>query len=99
MTCPLNYNLEQCSSNDYGLTCDTCEHTKNLKRKIYISNLKTLPTNCKACPIRGINVASWVCGLLPWKHNLPIYQQAVDVTEKDWYDGKWKHPDCPLREG
>ena len=31
MTCPIDYNLENCSSNEYGLTCDTCEHVKSFK--------------------------------------------------------------------
>lgn len=26
MTCPIKYNLDQCSSKEYGLMCDTCIH-------------------------------------------------------------------------
>jgi len=26
--CPVNYNWNNCSSKDYGLTCDTCVHNK-----------------------------------------------------------------------
>jgi hypothetical protein len=24
--CPVNYELEKCSSNEYGFTCETCIH-------------------------------------------------------------------------
>jgi len=24
--CPINYNLNECSSREYGLTCETCFH-------------------------------------------------------------------------
>jgi len=26
--CPVDYKLDDCSSKEYGLTCDTCFHTK-----------------------------------------------------------------------
>lgn len=29
--CPVDYQLKDCSSSDYGLTCDTCHHTINNK--------------------------------------------------------------------
>lgn len=28
-SCPVNYNLNNCSSKEYGLTCDTCFHNKD----------------------------------------------------------------------
>ena len=27
--CPVDYNLENCSSKEYGLTCETCFHTED----------------------------------------------------------------------
>jgi hypothetical protein len=28
-TCPINYDLDNCSSKEYGLTCETCFHNEN----------------------------------------------------------------------
>ena len=66
------------------------------KNKFYINNLTELPTNCKTCKLR--NETKWTCNLVEWNHNLPISHQNIKITEKEWYDGNWKHPDCPLRE-
>jgi len=63
---------------------------------IYISNLNKLPTNCRDCKLRGF--IYWTCRLVKWNHSLPITNQNIDIIEKDWYDRKWKHPDCPLKE-
>lgn len=30
--CPLDYNIDKCSSKEYGLTCDTCFHTNNKEK-------------------------------------------------------------------
>jgi hypothetical protein len=27
MGCPINYNIDECSSSEYDLTCDTCHNT------------------------------------------------------------------------
>ena len=31
--CPIDYNLDKCSSKEYGLTCDTCFHSKKRKHR------------------------------------------------------------------
>ena len=31
--CPIDYNLDKCSSKEYGLTCDTCFHSEEKKHK------------------------------------------------------------------
>jgi len=63
---------------------------------IYINNLNELPTSCKTCKFRG--ETNWVCNFVEWNCNIPTYRQNIKVTEKEWYDEKWKHSDCPLRE-
>ena len=63
---------------------------------IYINNLTELPTSCKTCQFRG--ETNWVCNFVEWNCNIPIYLQNIKVSEKKWYDGNWKHPDCPLIE-
>jgi hypothetical protein len=36
MTCPINYDLENCSSSDYGMDCSTCAHSgKQVAREYF----------------------------------------------------------------
>jgi len=65
---------------------------------IYIDKLKIkyLPLSCNECELRSKN--DWVCSLVEWNHKDSIYFQKVKVTEEEYYDDYWKHPDFPLRE-
>lgn len=29
-SCPINYDLDKCSSKEYGLSCETCCHGKHI---------------------------------------------------------------------
>lgn len=31
--CPVDYDINSCSSKEYGLTCETCFHSKDIKLK------------------------------------------------------------------
>ena len=63
---------------------------------IYINNLTELPTNCKTCQFRG--ETNWVCNFVEWDCNISIYLQNINISEKEWHEENWKHPDCPLKK-
>lgn len=51
MSCLVNYNLDQCSSNEYGLTCKTCYHYNH-----YDTVLAALTLACRTIEKSGMPI-------------------------------------------
>ena len=81
MGCPVNYNLKECSSNEYGLTCDTCVNKKIISApRDLIELLDKLSDDnyILLCHSSKVNeVKSWK---LPYK---VIGNNWLDMTVKD----------------
>jgi len=43
--CPVNYNINNCSSKEYGLTCETCFHSED--EEYLIKQIKQLKEGIK----------------------------------------------------
>lgn len=39
--CSINYNINECSSKEYGLTCATCYHLESVDKKLIEAIIRT----------------------------------------------------------
>lgn len=58
MSCSVSYNLDQCSSKEYGLTCETCYHTNTIEQKHYDTVLAALTLACRIIEKSGMPITT-----------------------------------------
>jgi len=91
LKCPVDYDLNNCSSNDYGLTCETCFHSYNHK---YNSPDHSHITCKEFGKIDGMNGSchycledtpyQWeMCSDESWKRNLMSIRSKCQCTEEE----------------